>query len=144
MKIPCTEHRIYLKNHDWNLDLQMKKDEKCIVLYRSNIQQQLDSFYIHNTKKSKLIYKSEIDEYTSFIKNKKIFYEGFVKKWIENSNENILKIDYEKLIKNPELNFSLIISHIFKNPNKDSVLGFFEIEKIKNNSKKVKIIKLFN
>jgi hypothetical protein len=144
LKIPCADNCVFQKNHDWNLDLAINEDEKYIALYRSNAQKQLDSFYRHNSKKSKLIKNLEIKEYYYFINKNKIYYNKFVKKWIKNSNEKILKIDYEDLIINPMFNLNLILRHIFKKFNEESITNFLKIEKINDRHKKIKIIKLFN
>jgi len=143
MKIPCVNNCIFQKNHDWNLNLEIKKSEKFIVLYRSNIEKQLNSFYRHNTNKSILIKNSDVIDYLNFFNEKKKYYNGFINKWVENSNENILKIDYEKLILEPNLNLELILSHIIENYNKKSISNFLKKEKINNRYKKIKIIKLF-
>ena len=142
-QIPCVDNSIFQKNHDWHLKLKINENEKYIVLYRSNFRKQLDSFYMHNKNKSKLLYNSEINEYFYFLENQKKYYNGFVKKWIDNSNKKILKIDYEKLVVDPECNLILIINHIFEEINKKSILDFLNIEKITPRHKKVKIVKLF-
>ena len=90
MRMPCINNCIFQKNHDWNLNLEIKKNERLIVLYRSNIEKQLNSFYRHNTNKSILIKNSDVIDYLNFFNEKKKYYNRFINKWIENSNKNIL------------------------------------------------------
>jgi hypothetical protein len=44
-KIPCTKKSIFQKNHDFDLKLQLQKNDKFIILYRKDKIAQLESYY---------------------------------------------------------------------------------------------------
>lgn len=108
--VPCKHNNIICKNHDFNNDYEIITDNKYIILYRDNIILQLESYYRHEVKRMNMEYN--YDNMISFINMKLQQYNNFKSKWVNNSNRNILKIEYYNLVNNPIDHIKLIMSHI--------------------------------
>jgi len=111
--IPCIEGNQISKNHDFHLDLKIDKSIKYVAVYRKDIILQLESYYRYTTKLENKKYKYK--DLLNFIKEKNSYYTNFVNKWIENENENILKVEYYTLLENPEKYSKEIFKHFFPN-----------------------------
>jgi hypothetical protein len=109
--LPCDKGNKFSKNHDFDLDLNIEENIKYISLYRNDLILQLESYYRYS---SKLEFKEyEYVELLKFISDKKRYYNGFIEKWINNKDENILKIEYYNLLENPEKISKEIFKHFF-------------------------------
>lgn len=97
--VPCCKESNFIKNHDFHDKYIILNDQKYIVLYRKDMILQLEAFYRNKIKRFNEKY--DIDDLKIFYKNQKNYYSCFVKKWVENENPNIMKIEYYNLIENP-------------------------------------------
>jgi len=97
-KNPCVHGYAFQKNHDFNLDYKIQNN-KHIVLYRNDIILQIESYYRYTiTRNNKpYVYNNLIN----FIKNKRPYYNKFVKKWVNKDRPNVLVVEYYDLIHNP-------------------------------------------
>jgi len=124
-----------MKNHDFGFNYQIKPDQKYIVLYRTNIIQQLESYFritmpsqkTFNYLDDQLLYSKLI----KFIQNKIPLRDRFLNKWVNhnNNNNNILKIDYDDIIKNPDNYLKRLLTFMkIKHTNNDifNILDSFE------------------
>ena len=97
-EVPCKKNSIFMKNHDFGLTHSKNSDEKYIVLYRTDLVQQFDSWFKLLLKPEKRnVYFNQPLLYNYFL--------FFTKKHLpyRNSflNKNIIAIDYDELVKNP-------------------------------------------
>lgn len=115
-KMPCSEGRRYQKNHDLNLDISIDNRSKYLVLFRSNMLEQLEAYYRYKVFESELRLnpsakpsKERIINYEGknkedlfvFIKKQNKFYTGFLEKWVLNDHSFIMKLDYDELLADP-------------------------------------------
>jgi hypothetical protein len=121
--LPCKKDKFFSKNHDFILDknsnliddyrreIIIDNNTKFLTLYRKNIILQLESYYRYDLKVHNKEYN--YDELLLFIENKKDYYNNFLNKWINNKNNNVLKVEYYELIENPEKISKEIFTHFF-------------------------------
>lgn len=121
--LPCKEGKEFSKNHDFILDessnlindyrkeVVIDNNTKFLTLYRKDIILQLESYYRYNLKV--INKKYNYDDLLLFIKNKKDYYNNFLNKWVNNENNNILKVDYYEILENPEKISKKIFKHFF-------------------------------
>jgi len=109
--LPCKEDKQISKNHDFNLELEIKNNNKYVSLYRKDIIIQLEAYYRYWIKYNGTKYKYE--DLLSFVKDKTQYYNEFVNKWINNKNKNILKVEYYEILDNPEKISKKIFKHFF-------------------------------
>jgi len=106
--VPCKENRLFQKNHDFDLGLEIKNDFRYLVLYRENRLEQMEAFFRFGKESDLNGHSPDYSnvqvrrEFISFVKEHKDYYVGFLKKWVLAENENILKIEYDALMKNPQ------------------------------------------
>ena len=109
---------LFQKNHDFSLKLNLKLDEKFIILYRKDKIYQLESYFRFDifrkdTFNSNINYKDEntFNNLIRFIKKKSTYYDDFVNKYIKSNKykqsliiENIVntfeKIEYKNNLDN--------------------------------------------
>lgn len=132
--IPCIKNSRFMKNHDFGFDYEIKPDQKYIVLYRTNVIQQLESYFrismpfqkTFNYLEDHLLYSKLL----KFIQNKLPIRDRFLKKWVTDNNENnILKINYDDIIKNPHNYLNQLLTFMeIKHTNNDilNILASFE------------------
>jgi len=150
---PCKSKRKFQKNHDFNLDLPILPEQKYIVLYRNNIEEQIEAYFRFDLKErwglvhvGKIEYQdpNKRDQLIKYIHGKTDYYIKFLRKWVFNNNKNIYKIEYNKLLKNNYL-YLKVFNHIFPeidHKNDKKILDMFlKKEKI---SKKTEINLDFN
>jgi len=99
-KVPCVKKSNFMKNHDFDNDYTILPNQKYIVLFRKNIVLQLETFYRFHIKANSLPYN--INDLKTFCNLQKPYYHRFIQKWVDNDNENILKIEYYDLVKKPK------------------------------------------
>lgn len=106
-KIPCEKKCLFQKNHDLELNLNLKLGEKFLILYRKNKIYQLESYFrykiIFGTEKfnSNIDYKNKtiFNELIKFIKENSKYYDGFVNKYIKsNKFKEALIINYDDFL----------------------------------------------
>jgi len=125
-KIPCEKGYMFQKNHDFNSDLPIIKNLKYVVMYRKDVILQLEAYYRFSIKKTpeKYNYNSLLE----FIKMQKPYYDKFVEKWINNKNENILKLEYYDYISNPVKYSRMLFCHVLPNVNKKITIDESDLE----------------
>ena len=111
--IPCSKGYLFSKNPDFSLDLEIKKDVKHIVLYRSDMILQLESYYRFATINKDTEYN--YNNLLNFIRENTRYYNNFLEKWINNNYDNIIKIEYYDFVNNPIKYSKIIFSHFFPN-----------------------------
>ena len=129
---PCKIKSTYQKNHDFNLDLTIKVNEKYLFLYRKDKLEQLEAFYRY-TKSGKQNYK-DIKDYVNlllFCKKQSKYYDNLVNKYVNSNKENILPIDYNDYVNNPKETFHNIISFFGLNYTFEQVSEFIDNREIK-------------
>lgn len=126
-KNPCIKKSRFMKNHDFGFELKINQNNKYIALYRSNFIHQLESYFRINFPNDKtfnylddhLLYSNLLE----FIKIKIPLRNEFIKKWINNDNENILKINYDEIIKNPHDYLKKILMFMEINHSNEDILN---------------------
>jgi hypothetical protein len=109
--LPCSKGKEISKNHDFELEIELNNDIKYVCLYREDIILQLEAYYRYWIKYNGTKYKYK--DLLSFVKDKTSYYNGFVNKWINNKNKNILKVEYYEILDNPEKISKKIFKHFF-------------------------------
>jgi hypothetical protein len=105
-QIPCNKESFFQKNHDFGLNLELKLDEKFIILYRKDKIYQLESYFRLNyfnmeIYNSKINYEDEIifNDLIKYIKGTSEYYDGFVNKYIKsNKYKQSLIIAYDDFL----------------------------------------------
>ena len=107
---PCELNKIYQKNHDFDLKITPCKSKKHIFLYRKDKIEQLEAWFrmFHPNPDYNNIetYKKLL----SFYKSKSLYYDKIIKKY--STKKNILAIEYNKFLKEPENIFYIILSFL--------------------------------
>ena len=98
--VPCSNKSNFMKHHDFETDYTILPKQKYIVLSRKDIILQLEAWYRFHITVNSLPYDIT-DLKISCVKNKS-YYNRFIQKWVNNDNENILKIEYYDLVENPK------------------------------------------
>ena len=106
---PCKLNKIYQKSHDFDLKITPCKSKKHIFLYRKDKIEQLEAWFrmFHPTPDY-----SKIETYQkllSFYKSKSLYYDRMIKKY-SRKKSNILPIEYNKFLKEPENILYIILS----------------------------------
>ena len=109
LMIDVNENTNLQKNHDFNLNTQIKADRKYLVQIR-NREDCLNSYYKlemlyydSNYEKNKFLLKNNYEKtddelnYKNWIDKKKIFYDSFINKWVFNYIPNSKLVIYEHL-----------------------------------------------
>jgi hypothetical protein len=121
--VPCKKNSNFLKNHDFTLKLELPENYKKIVLYRTLMIEQLESFFraveiekkklfidkkkwIENKDGFTMIFDYEnnkrlYDSLLRFIKGKESYYNGFIEKWVNTNNPNTLILPYSEIVCEP-------------------------------------------
>jgi hypothetical protein len=98
---------LFQKNHDLELNLNLKLGEKFLILYRKNKIYQLESYFrykiLFGTEKynSNVDYKNKtiFNKLIKFIKENSKYYDGFVNKYIKsNKFKEVLIINYDDFL----------------------------------------------
>ncbi len=118
----CNKNCNFQKNHDFWLNtnsnkLPIHKNSKYLVLYRRDKIKQLESYYRFYLLSSSKNY--DYNELIGFINRNSTYYDNFIKKWVDNNRNNILKIEYYDLITDPNYYIEKIFYH-FENDKIDS------------------------
>jgi hypothetical protein len=103
----CKPKRLFQKQHDFQLNIKIEHESKYLVLYRTNLQDQLFAWYRVNKKLCK-----NMESLPKFIEQRRQFYIDFVDKWINTSYTNILVVSYDEIVINPYC-YSSIFAHFF-------------------------------
>jgi hypothetical protein len=101
--IPCNKNSNALqKNHDFNLDIEIKDTNKYIFLYRENILQQIDAHFRYQTINQKIFYTNEniIEQFKDFVRSNKNYYINMYNKYLNQNKSNILELEYDNLVTN--------------------------------------------
>ena len=101
--IPCKKESLIQKNHDFDLGLKLKLDEKNLILYRKDKIYQLESYFRYEKFKmdkfnSNINYKDEkiFNLLIEFIKRKSKYYDDFLNKYIKsNTYKQALVVEYD-------------------------------------------------
>lgn len=118
--VPCKKGAVYLKNHDFELDLNNDPRRPHIVQIRRSAQSQMNAYFRfvrfpdqryffgepsqRPTQPSEYIPDSAelMREYCEFVTAKRDFLVGFVRKWVpENTNPNTYFLEYTDLVTEP-------------------------------------------
>ena len=111
-EVPCKKNSIFMKNHDFGLTHSKNSDEKYIVLYRTDLVQQFDSWFkllLKPEKRNVYFNQPLLYNYFLFFTKKHLPYRNsFLNKWVkqnenykQSENKNIIAIYYDELVKNP-------------------------------------------
>lgn len=106
--LPCEKGSFFSKNHDFQLNLNIKDDSKYLVLYRRDIILQLESYFRFQVGK-----EYEYDNLLNFIRDNSLFYSEFINKWVYKKYDNVLSVEYYDFVNNPSYYSKLILSHFF-------------------------------
>jgi hypothetical protein len=122
-----------MKNHDFDLKYEILPTNKYIVLYRSDYIHQLESYFRivyptiqkFNYLENPLLYKKLIE----FIIKKIPYRNSFINKWVNNNNENILKINYDDIIKSSDIYLKSLLTFMqikYEETDISNILSSFE------------------
>lgn len=104
---PCACNCTVSKNHDFALDLKKLPTHKYVVLYRSDVVEQLEALYRYRTavttgEWNHQIFqpsgRSDVVQCAAFCKSQLAYYNGFVNKWV---NRNNLVVEFSAFLKSP-------------------------------------------
>ena len=101
--IPCNKNiNAIQKNHDFELNIELKDNTKYVFLYRSNILQQIDAHYRFHTQNKKIDYTNEniINDFKNFIQINKRYYKNIYNKYLNQNKTNILDVEYDNIVNN--------------------------------------------
>jgi hypothetical protein len=140
-KIPCNKKCLFQKNHDFGLDLELKRDDKFIILYRKDKIYQLESYfrciYFNTNIDTNIDYEDEIifDKLINYIKKNSDYYDGFMNKYIKlNQYKEALIISYDDFLSEYKVYIKQII--LFLNLT-NSENNDIDIENIVNTFEKI-------
>lgn len=136
--IPCKKGKIFQKNHDLSLDINIEENSKYLVLYRSNFLEQMEAEYrvfrytMNNIELPKEINYSDTEKLRlhTHIRKHRNRYFGFIEKWVLNLNSNILKIDYNQLLIDNSLLKNIIHFFFEDSDTEDVIKSFLSVEPI--------------
>jgi len=116
---PCKSKRLFQKNHDFDLKLPISSSDKYLVLYRSNMIEQLEAWFRyelranwglqHNPGTINYDYVEKRSALISFMERgwaggtRSQYYLGFIKKWVMCHNNNVFKLEYGSFLDNPKM-----------------------------------------
>jgi hypothetical protein len=111
-QIPCKYNSDYQKNHDFDLNLPIKDDQKYVFLYRKNKIEQLEAYYRYTYKNTSNDYTSqtEYNNLIQFYNDKSYYYDELVNKYVHSNRDNMLCIDYNEFVNEPHKEFYKIIT----------------------------------
>lgn len=135
--VPCKKQSRFMKNHDFDLKYEILPNEKYIVLYRTDYIHQLESYF-------RIVYAGVIKKFNylenpflyrkllEFIIKKTPYRTNFINKWVKNDSPNILKINYDDVIKNPKNYLENMLAFMKINYNETDILNILSsFEEIK-------------
>lgn len=118
--VPCKKGSVYLKNHDFELDLNNDPRRPHIVQIRRSAQSQMNAYFrfvrfpeqryffgeqsLRPAQPAEYIPDSAdvMREYCEFVSEKREFFVGFVQKWVlANTNPNTYFLEYSDLVTRP-------------------------------------------
>lgn len=126
--VPCCKGYLFQKVHDFEMNIEIDKTKKYIVLYRKDPILQMEAFYRFN-KILRANQQYNYDDLKQFIIEVYPYYNYFINKWVNNDNENILKIEFYDLINTPLDKLKKIFSHLFPDLKYNEII-FKEILKV--------------
>ena len=134
-QFPCTKGCKVSKTHDWGLKVKDDShDVKYIIQYRKDMSQQMSAFYRFCCPDCKSY--SDIDPYSEsfqkFMKDKKNYYYGFMRKWLNKRGENYLHVEYYDFIKHPMEYMKKIMKFIY---GENIILDLDKMQKVINDNK---------
>ena len=108
---PCKNNSKFQKNHDFDLSLEIKSNQKYLFLYRMDKIEQLEAWWRHHKKKNKKRRKSQgYSGMVKFCRRHSSYYDNLVKKYVGNKSSNVLCVDYNYFLNNPPDTFHKIIN----------------------------------
>ena len=117
--VPCLQKKQFQKNHDFDLKLDIDKNDKMFVLYRGNKISQLEAYFRYNYSKKYSNVNINYDnpaifnDLIQFIHNHSHYYDEFMKKYIHtNKYNNVFLIEYNDFIHNHEKYIKKIIMYL--------------------------------
>jgi hypothetical protein len=109
----CSPDCSIKKDHDLDLETDKSTEKRFLVLFRSNMIEQLEAWHrmIQNPNSNErynnfqLDYnkKTDLKKMLNFASSRIDYYNGFIKKWVLNVDNNIYKLDYDSFINDHEL-----------------------------------------
>lgn len=95
--------------HDGETGIEINKEDRYVVLYRNDWLANIEAYY-------RLRVKNYDEKYSyigflTFYKSQNNYYAEFFRKWVISKEENIISIDYDDLIKDPDFYIKMIINH---------------------------------
>jgi hypothetical protein len=126
----CKYNSVYQKNHDFNLELNIKEDEKYVFLYRKNKIANIEAYYRYHVNNNS---NYDFNDFLNFYISVSPYYENLVNKYLCNEGNNILCIDYDEFMNDPSTIFHKIIIFFGFNYEKNEIHEF-----INNRDEKIK------
>lgn len=144
--VPCLQKKQFQKNHDFDLKLDIDKNEQLFVLYRANKIIQLEAYFRYYYSKKYPNVNINYDNATifndliQFIHRRSHYYDQFMKKYIyTNKFNNAFFIEYNDFINNHEKYIKKIIMYLklpihYENIDTDvkNIIDCFETIEYKN------------
>ncbi len=103
---PCKNNSIFQKNHDFDLSLEIKSNEKYLFLYRMDKLEQLEAYW----RFEKNLPAGSGKEILGFCRDSSSYYDNLVSKYVDNKSSNILCVDYNFFLNNTPETFHKIIN----------------------------------
>ena len=110
MRVPCRAGRRLQKNHDFDLNLQVTRSFRYVVLYRRPLYSVM-SLYEHGLRKSDEVplaipgwpaidVQNSADAFNLFAIEKAQFWDAFIRKWLTKAqiHKYVFAVDYDALI----------------------------------------------
>ena len=130
--IPCKQESLFQKNHDFGIEngkeiVEINNESKYLALFRKDPILQLESYYrFVLSKHDNTSYN--YDDLLKFVKGKLPYYNNFIKKWVNNDDSNILKVEYYEIINNVFDSSQKIFNHFYP----EITIDKYKLNKINN------------
>ena len=130
---PCKKGSIFQKNHDFGIEnvkelVEINNESKYLVLFRKDPILQLESYYRFVLSKHDINTSYNYDDLLKFVKGKLPYYNNFIKKWVNNEYNNILKVEYYELINNVVDTSQRIFNHFYP----EIIIDKYKLDNINN------------
>lgn len=114
---PCKKGKLFRKEHDFYLQVELSPNVPRVVLYRRDEIEQLESYFRFTTRKetwyhTNYRYDPLRRKLVHFIQHSRPYYRGFLEKWVRPENT---PIDYTDYVNSPVEAVSIMLETFYPN-----------------------------
>lgn len=137
--VPCLYNSFYQKNHDFNGKLFINPEWKYIYLYRKNKLENIEAYFRWKFKEKTYENEETYNKLLNFCKKHITYYNKLHDKYVLTKYDNILPIEFNSLLLNPEFYIKKILYFFNYNTSSIEISNF-----LKNNNEKIKKKNILN